>query len=50
MPRLSGCENFSSRTFEKQAPGLEIGSLRSGDERTNYDAIGPLKYKNFFIQ
>ena len=30
MPRLSGCENFSPGTFEKQAPGLEtwIASIR----------------------
>ena len=49
MPRLSGCESFLSGTFEKQAPGFETGSLRSGDERTNHEAIGPLLYKNIFI-
>ena len=46
MPQLSGCENFSPGTFEKQAPGLETGSLRSVDERTNHEAIGPPLYEN----
>ena len=49
MLRLSGCENFSPGTYEKQAPGLETGSLSSRDERTNHEAIGPQLYKNFFI-
>ena len=48
MPRLSGFENFSSGTFEA-GPRARSGSLRSGDERTNHEAIGPLLYKNFFI-
>ena len=49
MPRLSGRENFSPGTFEKQAPGLKTGSLRSRDERTNHEAIGPPPYENFSI-
>ena len=49
MPRLCGRENFSPGIFEKQAPGLETGSLRSGGERTNHEAIGPPLHENFFI-
>ena len=49
MLLLSGCGNFSGPLLEKQAPGLEPGSLRSGDERTNHEAIGPPVNKYFLI-
>ena len=49
MPRFSGCENFSPGTFEKQAPRLETRSLRSGEERSNHEVIGPPQYESFFI-
>ena len=46
--KVSGCEN-SAGTFEKQAPGLEPGLLRSGDERTDHEAIGSPLYEYYFI-
>ena len=46
--KVSGCEN-SAGTFEKQAPGLAPGLLRSGDERTNHEAIGSPLYEYYFF-